>query len=140
MKRGHRSAALQSHLFSTFCRNDGLPRCLWAKLLSLDFGCAVKCASRVDRCPAVQVAYFYPSVKWLEGVGNFLFFDWKGWFEETNIFCRQVSISKKLSSEEICQPSDGISSRDQEEMARVEYQVAPRSGHSPGMWKIKVWA
>lgn len=40
-------------------------------------------------------------------------------------FCSQVSISKKLSSEEICQPSDGISGRDQKEMAKLEYQVAP---------------
>ena len=56
------------------------------------------------------------------------------------LFCRQVSVSKKLSSEEICQPSDGISGRDQKEMARLEYQVAPQSGHSPGMWKIKVQA
>lgn len=42
-------------------------------------------------------------------------------------FCSQVSISKKLSSEEICQLSDGISGRDQKEMAKLEYQVAPWS-------------
>jgi len=57
-KRGHRSAVLQSHLFSMFCGNDGLPRCLWAKMLPLDFGCTVRCASRVYHCPAVQVAQF----------------------------------------------------------------------------------
>ncbi|RMC07851.1 hypothetical protein DUI87_15320 [Hirundo rustica rustica] len=46
---------------------------------------------------------------------------------------RQVSISKKLSSEEICQPSDGISGRDQKEMAKLEYQGiyrVPTAAHS----------
>lgn len=122
----------------------GMVACLGVrgqKMLPLHFGCAVKSASRVDGCPAIQVARFYPSAKGLEGVGNFLFLwlkrlVWGNW----NLFCRQVSVSKKLSSEEICQPSDGISGRDQKEMARLEYQVAPRSGNLPGMWKIKVQA
>ncbi|KAL9863603.1 uncharacterized protein GJ701_001722 [Geothlypis trichas] len=34
---------------------------------------------------------------------------------------------QRNSSEEICQPSDGISGRDQKEMANLEYQIPPAS-------------
>lgn len=137
---------LQSRLLGTLCRSDGLSGGLWAKMSPLDFGRTVKCASRAERCP--ELSCTTGSVLPISEMVR------RGWeFSGSLIekagprklklffcFCRRVSISKKLSSEEICQPSDGISGGDQKEMARLGYQVALRSGHSPGMWKIKVRA
>lgn len=130
---------LPSHLFSMFCRivaclgDCGQSRCppVWAALphVPSHIGGMVLPTSK-----KVRKGWEF-SVPLVEKAGlrklKLLFFFF---------FCRRVSISKTLSSEEICQPSDGISGRDQEEMARLEYQVPPPAGNSPGMWKIKVQA
>lgn len=88
-------------------------------------GCIAKLTSPTDGCPGYTSGLILAiskmlrrgwefSLSLIEKAGlrkpkHFLFY----------FFFRQVSISKKLSSEEICQPSDGISGGDQEEMAKL---------------------